>query len=327
MLYDQEIPQVYSAYPVFLDILTKPITWFKPYMTGLGQMILYRLKIKPMEEQAANDFHRSIIRMNDGTELLLAVAPVAKPLAVVLYLHTVCGDYTQLAHTARVVRSDNFAYVSYTRSGNDSSLRFSKFNFVGNIEELKVVIDYIEYMYPGVPIHAIGASAGSALLIRYLGGYNESKKIKSAVLVSPGYHFLRSMRKMNIIYRSYLVNKMKYMIRHLPCKDELALISSLEDWITFQSKLNGYASREEYEKDCDPVNYLHKINVPSLFISSLDDGVFDGDITKQYTSLPSINPNIVIVITKRGGHVMFEDVGYRISWFLRVAREWILKHV
>uniref|UniRef100_K3XCJ1 Serine aminopeptidase S33 domain-containing protein n=1 Tax=Globisporangium ultimum (strain ATCC 200006 / CBS 805.95 / DAOM BR144) TaxID=431595 RepID=K3XCJ1_GLOUD len=76
--------------------------------------------------------------------------------------------------------------VTYTRSGNDSTLEFNTFNFIGRIKDLQAVLEYAQSVYPGSPIHAVGASAGSALLIRYLGKYNKKKIIKSAMLILPG---------------------------------------------------------------------------------------------------------------------------------------------
>lgn len=326
MFYETEYAQLYSTSGLQLDILTKPIIWFKPILTSLGQLMLYRFKIKPNEIKSSNaSFRKQIIRLTDGNEIKVAVSShVTSPRLVVLYLHTVCGDCTQLAHIGDVLKDDNIAYVTFTRSGNDSTLHFTKFNFIGNIEELQVVINYIEHIFPGVPIHAVGASAGSALLIRYLGKYNQSKKIKSAVLVSPGYDFVKSFEKLGTIQQAYLVNKMKFTVRKMNHTNEFATVSSISDWIEYQSRLLGYTSSAEYIKECNPVNSLHHINVPSLFISSLDDNIFDGELTKEFTYLPQINSNINIVITNRGGHVIFEDHGHKNPWFVRVIREWVL---
>lgn len=329
MLYETEYPQVYSNSNIVLDILRRPIVWFKPLLTSLGQLLLYRVKIKPFELKCASElFDKKIIKMDDGSEILIATnEPTSKPIAVVLYLHTVCGNYTQLAHIGDMLKGDNLVYITYTRSGNDSSLSFSKFNFVGRTEELEVVVRYISLRYPNIPIHAIGASAGSALLIRYLSKCNSNKLIKSAALISPGYNFMKSCENMNAISKAYLVNKMKYMVRGLDCKQELRSVRTLNDWVGFQSKLLGYDSQEEYILDCDPVHHIHNINVPTLCVSALDDSVFDGGITKEFLNLPFINRNIMLVVTKRGGHVMFEDHGHKRSWFLRVTHEWLKNRI
>lgn len=325
MFYETEYPQVYSTSNIKLDILSKPIIWFKPVYSSLGQLILYRFKIKPNELRCSNEaFRKQIIKMQDGTEIMIAInSPSPNPTAVVLYLHTVCGDCTQLAHISEVLKNDNIAYITFTRSGNDKNLHFKKFNFVGNIDELQVVIDYIKYVFPHAPIHAIGASAGSALLIRYLGKYNTRKLIQSAVLVSPGYDFIKAIQKMGAIQRAYLVNKMKFTVKNMESERDISEVSSMSDWVDYQSKILGYATADDYIKECNPVYYLRSINVPSLFLSSLDDNIFDGEITKEFTHLPYINPNINMVLTKRGGHVIFEDYGHSTPWFVRVIKEWV----
>lgn len=328
MFYVTEYPKVYTKSDIVLDILKKPIVWFKPLLSSLGQLMVYRFKIKPLEEFSAKTMlDTKIIRMTDGTEIMIGMSQHAKkPRAVVLYLHTVCGNYTQLAHISDMLYSDNIAYVSFTRSGGDRNMNYSKFNFVGRIDELQLVIRYINKIYPNTPIHAIGASAGSALLIRYLGKHNQNRMIRSAVLVSPGYNFLKAFESMNAISKAYLVNKMKYKVRSIVPPEILKQIKTLDDWVTFQSKMLGYNSSEEYATDCDPIHYFHKINVPTLCISALDDNIF-GKSTEPYIGLPDINPNITIVTTERGGHVIFEDEGHDLPWFLRVAYEWFQNRI
>lgn len=330
MLYDYEYPEVHTSGDVDLSILSRPIRWFKPFYTGLGQMLLYRFRVKPNESKYAEELlSKKIIKMNDGSEIMIGMTTPKSPKAVVLYLHTVCGNYSQLSHIAHMTQDDNIAYFSYTRSGCDPLLAFSKFNFVGRTDELELVIEYINHLYPNVPIHAVAASAGSNLLIRYLSAHNDKKKVKSAVMLSPGYHFIEACDHMSGITRAYLVNKMKYTLRNLtgPNRDKLNAVRTMDDWVEFQSHLLGYETRNDFLKDCEPINHMTKINVPSLFISSYDDSVFCGSLTKKYLYLPKVNPNITIVTTNRGGHVIFEDEDGIYPWCLRVAYDWIKKHL
>lgn len=330
MLYVTETPTVYSTAGLFLPILSAPVTWFRPFLSGIGQLLLYRLKIKPRELKTASGktFKKFILEMDDGTELAVAISSKGnRARGVVLYLHTVCGDYTQLAHMSEMFYNDGIAYVSYTRSGGDKTMKFSKYNFIGRIDELQSVLKFITNLFPHTDIHAIGGSAGAALLIRYLGKYNQRKLIKSAAMISPGYDFTQSMSGMNIVTSTYLVNKMKYIIRHLPSTRELDRVRTMDDWVQYQSTLLGFSSKEEFVRECNPTHYLDKINVPTMFISALDDSVFDGEITKMFLKLPTRNPNITMITTERGGHVMFEDVGHDMPWFLRVFHQWIHYHI
>ena len=328
MFYDSEFPVVYTKSNITLDILSQPLVWFKPFLSSLGQLLLYRFKIKPIEQSTAKEMlDTKIIRMEDGTEIMIGMSKhYVKPKAVVLYLHTVSGNYTQLAHISSMIHQDNIAYVSFTRSGGDPTMNYSKFNFVGRIDELLIVIRYINQTYPNIPIHAIGASAGSALLIRYLSKHNSNDQIKSALLISPGYNFVKSCENMSMVSRAYLVNKMKHTIKDMVPSEILKPIRNLDDWIEFQSKMLGYNSRNEFVQDCDPVYHLHNIKVPTLCLSALDDTIF-GNSTEQYVGLPKINSNITIVTTKRGGHVMFPDEGHEHPWFMRVTYEWLQNRI
>lgn len=266
--------------------------------------------------------------MKNGSEIKVGVHRSSdNPKAIVLYLHTVAGDYTQCAHLANKLKCDNVSYVSYTRAGNDNDLKCTNYNFIGHIDELHIVIQYINSIFPSVPIHAIGASAGSALLTRYLSKHNQKKYIKSGVLVSPGYDFIKSFDMMNSISKSYLVNKMKYTVRNISSKSQLDQVRSIDDWIEFQSNLLNYKNTSQFIKECNPSNFIHLVNVPTLCISSLDDPIFNGEITNQYLDLPYINSNITILTTKRGGHVMFDDHGHEVSWFIRVIHEWVMNRV
>ena len=72
MFFETEYPQVYSNTNIVLDILRKPIVWFKPSLTSLGQLILYRFKVKPLELKSADDlFSKKIIKMKLMGLLLL----------------------------------------------------------------------------------------------------------------------------------------------------------------------------------------------------------------------------------------------------------------
>jgi predicted alpha/beta-fold hydrolase len=326
LFYTKEFPKVFTQNrDITLDIFYQPVKWFKPFFTLMGQMALYRLKIQDMELQSSENLNTKIIKMQDGTNIKLGFTYPKNPKCVLLYLHTVCGTYTQMAHLADIMKKENIAYVSYTRSGNDPLMSFSKFNFIGRVDELDIVLDHIKLMFPGKPIHVMGASAGSALLIRYLGRHNQHKKIKSGILVSPGYSFIEAMNDMNMASKSYLVNKLKYMVKDNGDLNALKKIKSLDDWIKYQSDSLGYKNTNLFIKDQDPMHYLDKINVPTLFISALDDNIFTKELVEKYLQKTVSNKNNIIVLLDRGGHVMFDDEGHSEAWFIRAAKEWIQK--
>lgn len=331
MFYETEYPTLYSRSNIALDIYNKPITWFKPMLNGLGDFFRYRFSIKSKDMAGSRILHKQIINMQNGSEIKVGINKVKNSKAVVLYLHTVAGNLSQYANFALKLEKCNVSYVSYTRSGNDNSLRCTNYNFLGDINELIIVIQYINAIFPGVPIHAIAASAGTTLLIRYLSKYNTNKHIKSSVLVSPGYDYVKSFTEMNTIPKSYLINKLKSTARNV-LNDRfdanvIKQICSMDDWLEFQSKILNYHNVSQYIEDHNPCNFIEMVNVPTLCISSLDDSIFSGEVTKQFLHVPQKNSNISILTTKKGGHATFYDYGHDDPWVQRVIYEWIVNRI
>ena len=87
--------------------------------------------------------------------------------------------------------------ISYSRRGHDKELTQSQFNSVGNLNDLELILDYINSNYPTLPIYGLGMSAGTSLLARYLGNKKEKSRIELGILLSPGFHFKRSQKLFN----------------------------------------------------------------------------------------------------------------------------------
>jgi hypothetical protein len=56
-------------------------------------------------------------------------------------------------------------------------------------EDLKFVLGVIQERFPGVPIYAVGCSAGSSLLARHMGDAGEEAILAGAAFLSPGFDF------------------------------------------------------------------------------------------------------------------------------------------
>ena len=130
---------------------------------------------------------------------------------------------------------------------------------------------------------------------------------------------------MSITSKSYLVNKMKHMVKNNGDINLLNKIKTLQDWLDYQSYSLGYQKTQDFVRDQDPQYFLDKINVPTLFISALDDNIFTKDLVEKFIHKTVSNKNNVMVLLNRGGHVMFDDEGHNEAWFIRATKEWISK--
>lgn len=62
-----------------------------------------------------------------------------------------------------------------------------KFLF-GSTSDLKEQLNHIQSLFPASDLYAVGSSAGTGLLVRYLGEQGEDTPFKAAFAMCPGYN-------------------------------------------------------------------------------------------------------------------------------------------
>lgn len=83
----------------------------------------------------------------------------------------------------------------------------------------------------------------------------------------------------------------------------------------------GYSTPGEYHRDASSQHYIPSIRTPSLFLAAQDDP-FVGYLPKQECSA---NPNTVLAVTARGGHVGFLTGAwpFKSSWMDHVLMDFL----
>jgi predicted alpha/beta-fold hydrolase len=82
----------------------------------------------------------------------------------------------------------------------------------------------------------------------------------------------------------------------------------------------GYENGEAYWKDASSYRYIRHVSVPLLLLTSEDDFLVRGSVKKMY--YPLANPNVLVVNTKCGGHLGWQEsppdtgsmFGFGTSW-------------
>ncbi len=324
MIWISETPKVITSDDWILPILKQPIYWLRGMANVWSQYGLYALNFMQTDKfMGIKLLTMYDLDIGDSEKIRVArTKHMINPKLIVLYCHTVFGKCTEFAHLAEGLKDLPVIYFSYSRRGVHSDLPNKYYNITGSVDVLDKILDHINANYPNIPIHAIGASAGTCLLSKYLGSKNKSKRIKSAVFISPCYNFIQSIADIPDTVQSKLLEKLKNRYRH--CVAPVLLnVKTLREWAILHYITTEYESTQEYIKNSEPHNFLHRINVPTLMISALDDFCFPGSVTNKYLDLPYQNKNITMVITKRGGHISFVDYRATLPWCSRVAIEHI----
>lgn len=271
----------------------------------------------------------------DGERTVIAWGTHPNPKAIVLILHTLCGTYTESANLAKRFQNQyNWLSVSYSRRGHHYKLSKPIFNTVGDQNDLKEILNEIKNRYPLLPIYAVGLSAGSSLLARYIGDHKEQSLISAAVLISPGYDFETSLKHMPKFISTTIVKKVKKLYLHNNHQllsnhnqnilDKLYNSKNMSDWHDHQWVYHNHVSLTEYYKHHNPVHVLEDITIPCLYISALDDIAFPASLTKKFKKLVNNNKSSIIVHTKRGGHLgFFENITMN-RWCFDVTCEFFI---
>jgi predicted alpha/beta-fold hydrolase len=87
-------------------------------------------------------------------------------------------------------------------------------------------------------------------------------------------------------------------------------------------------TREQFMDKINPANYYKTVTVPTLFVSALDDSIFQGSTLKK--GIPKVldNPNHAMVILRTGEHMCFyENFWYPTRWCERLVIEYFREYL
>ena len=84
----------------------------------------------------------------------------------------------------------------------------------------------------------------------------------------------------------------------------------------FSTKMHGITNVDDYYSDISCMNELNDVRIPLLCINSLDDPII------HHSTIPfdiaSKNDNIILLVTKIGGHVgFFEGLLNPKRWYIK----------
>lgn len=337
-----ETPQIYYSKNMLnfyknMPSLHKRIYWAFGLHNSYIQYILYLKNCKIDKIIGKQLYKEYIIKTYDNENLLIGIGQVNYKInGILLIFHTVFGDYCDSAkEIKKLCKNLNLLPISYSRRGHSLKLTKSKFNSVGNINDLELILDYINLHYPTLSIYGLGMSAGTSILTRYLGNVKNKSRIELAILLSPGFHFKKSQKNINNYITKILVNRAKkqWLIpnKKTLCKTDidtkyynlLLNSQSMEEWHTYQWYFTKKSNNEEeYYRIFDPIHVLQYIQIPILYINSEDDLVFDKKLISQYRNIIHKSDNTLLVQTKHGGHLGFYDIIFN-NWAFQISKEFI----
>ena len=190
--------------------------------------------------------------------------------------------------------------------------------------DLNMVVNKLAKDYE--EIHLIGYSLGGNMNLKYTtdGEYPLHSKIKSVVSVSAPIDLAGSSKRIsswyNYQYQYNFLQSLNAKMRlkatiHPECIDmnDIKKVKTLIDFDEyFTGPLHGFDGAQDYYRNCNALQFLEAVTLPTLLISSEDDPFLTkGCIPKK---IAEFSKDLHLIATKYGGHVGFTTISSDYNW-------------
>lgn len=248
-------------------------------------------------------------------------------------LPTICGDGQSVRRLVRALRRRlGWRVVVCNRRGHGAlPLTTARVSTLGSTADLRAQLAHVRRRLPETPLYAIGASAGSGLLVRWLGEEGAAAPIAAAVAYCPGYDTTRAFHRIHRAYDRYMVRALRryFLERHAPALrtvpgyDDVLASRTVGEFHDRQYTLAGFASAAEFHRHTNPMVVAGDIRVPLLIVNAADDPVCTLENVREHRELVTSVTDCLLVLTARGSHCAFFEGWRPRSWAHRVIADYL----
>ena len=207
-----------------------------------------------------------------------------------------------------------------------------KISIFGSTDDLRQQIDYIQTKFAQSTLYAVGSSAGTGLLVRYLGEEGDNSPFKAAFALCPGYDTELGFRNIHPFYSKLMTKKLfkSFIDPYMPTWKSTASLAKVlhsKSLLEFQYQcfeLAGYVSFDAYNKATNPIFVFENIKIPLMFLNAEDDPICCIRNFDPYKEAIQKMPNIMVVTTKKGSHCGFYEGIHAASWSARLISNYLM---
>lgn len=278
--------------------------------------------------------HREPLTMRDGglTALLWCGHDLPADAPTIVVLHTITGSPASMAELMHDLRTvTGWRVVLCLRRGHaDLPLVTPRLNILGCTDDLREQLDVIRSRFPESPLYGVGSSAGSGLLVRYLGEEGEASPFRAAFAYCPGYDTDVGFEQVRPFYSRMMAKKLVRQfitpnldrIAHLPTTERLQAAGDLAALHRDLYELAGHDSYAAYDQASNPMYVFTGVRTPLMLLNAEDDPVCRiGNVEPWLEGMRQM-PNIILVTTAEGSHCAHYEGWSARSWSARLMGEY-----
>ncbi|MCU4588246.1 alpha/beta hydrolase [Acinetobacter ursingii] len=201
----------------------------------------------------------------------------------------------------------------------------------GSTPDLKEQLLHIQRLFPDSNLYAVGSSAGTGLLVRYLGEQGLNTPFKAAFAMCPGYNTEIGFKNVHPFYSKIMTKKLfKYFIdpyqqtwsQTASLKKVLAT-TNLEDFEKEYFEMAGFEDYQSYCQAINPIYVFENVKIPLIILNAEDDPVCSIKNLEPYKDVIQKMDNIAVITTKKGSHCGFYEGFATRSWAARLMADFL----
>lgn len=308
--------------------------WATPWLFN-GHLQLLGLGLKKVFAPRLAYDRVDTLRMADGGTTALhwlgAELPAQVPTLVVL--HTITGSPHSMRGFVRdLQRLTGWRVVLCERRGHGGlPLTSPRFNTMGDTADLREQLRLISERYPQSTLYAAGISAGTGLLIRYLGEQGTDTPLRGAFAYCPGYDIRVAFARSRPPYTRLMARKLvrqfvtpnREALAHLPSLAALEGAQSLDEFHRHLYECAGYPNQQAFLDNCNPMSVMETVSIPLLVLNAEDDPVCVHDNVRDHQQAMACMPRTLLAVTSRGSHCAYLAGFTARSWAHDLAAEFL----
>ena len=304
-----------------------------PWLANTHAHLIYFDKIRKRTVQLNYD-RVDQLTMSDGGITGIAWYGLDLPAHVptILVLHTITGSTNSMRELVKDLHQYTGWRIALCLRRGHAGLPLSvpKINLFGDTQDLREQIQYIQQHFPQSTLYAVGSSAGTGLLVRYLGEEGKQTPIQAAFALCPGYNTETGFSYVHPVYSRMMAKK---LVQHFiqpyanvwqsnPAIDKVLQAKDLAEFEQAYFELAGYHDYVSYCQATNPIYVFEQISIPLMILNAEDDPVCNITNLGPYKKVIQRMPNMVVVTTKKGSHCGFyEGVRPTKSWAHQLMAE------
>lgn len=296
-----------------------------PWASGqLANMILFEAKIQLQRWVLGTKTSRQRIETDlfidwwddDATRRLQPTAPC------VIFLHTINGgDHASDDLCMRAASRRGWRSCCFVRRGHAGPLEGTPtFSLLGDVDDVRAQVAAVAARWPDADfVGMVGVSAGSGLVVSYLGQAGDSTPVDAGASLCPAWDLRRMFDEIKVdapiadalltwSCKRYFVSRNDALLRSFSAAavERCLAARTLQELFVAHAPFanrDAAADGEAAFGRHNPISYVTGIRVPLLIVNAADDIVCRPSNIRE--DLVASQDGVALLRTERGGHIAF----------------------